>query len=152
MLLTLLAVFFVGCSQITDIYCDSQYADVYKTRIYRGDFSEIKSISDIHKWINARVQYKSDEGENVCSLEETLTSGYGDCEEIARIYLDVLYVRFGIKGDYCLVDFGDRKIEEGGFCNHAAIRYNGTLIEPKSGLQETYKISFSYTFDEIFYE
>ena len=53
----------------------------------------IKSIEDYAKWLQEHVTYKSDEGADSWALpEETLTRGYGDCEDFAFLNAAVLRV------------------------------------------------------------
>lgn len=142
----------VSCQQIIDNTLDIGYKDKYRTKIYDYDFSEICIKQQIAFWIHSYVEYRDEPTEHVDSLEQTINQGYGDCEEIALLYLNILYVRFGIKGSLCICEDTDgRQVVNGGNINHVAIMLDGVLIEPQTGKPTNDKIGFMYSFDEIFY-
>jgi hypothetical protein len=143
------SMFFTGCQQANDLK-DQYYKEVYRTSIYYGDFSQIKKVDDIPWWIRQHIQYHEDVGEDIVPLAETVERGYGDCEERALMYLNILYIKFGIKGEFCMVD-SSRSVGEGGYFDHAIVRVNGVLIEPKYGTVVYAPIAYYYSFDEIFY-
>lgn len=138
-----------GCKQIVDYGTDCAAADRYSnTPLYYGNFSFIRDETLIPFWMDQRVTYKM--SNDLATPEQTVITGYGDCEEFALLYLNIMYIRFGKKGDLCLVVHG-RTVEAGGReCNHAVVRYGSTLIEPRTGNQVYYTVCYSYKFDDIF--
>lgn len=145
-------VYLVSCQQIIDNKLNKDYKQSYQTKIYDGDFSDIKIKQQIPAWIAKHVKYREETIDHYDSLEQTINQGYGDCEEIALLYLNILYVRFNIKGSLCIVEDTDgRQVVNGGNINHVAIMLDGVLIEPQTGKPTNDKIGFMYSFDEIFY-
>ena len=137
-----------------DEFNDEVFRARYRTQIFYDDYSAISDPSLISSWINDRIHYASDPygTDRVDPLSLVMAKGYCDCEEFALLYLNILYVRFGIKGTFCVCDYGSaRSIVEGGYIDHAAIKVDGVLIEPQSGDTSNYKVGFEYSFDEIFY-
>lgn len=152
--LCMIMVVFMGCElPTTDDILSVGYKEELQTQIYYGDFSTIKTQADVIPWIRSHVIYKSDpEGENVInSLSETIALGYGDCEEFALLYLDIMYVKFDVKGQFQLVNASARQVANGGDCNHAVVYVNNIQIEPQTGYHINYGVAFYYDFDEIFY-
>lgn len=137
--------FFSSC----DFAVDGFFSEIFKDiPLYYGDFTEIENEGQISPWINARVEYKKiGDGQ---SPKETLRRGEGDCDSFVLLYMNILYVRFGIKSTFCLVVSG-RNIVEGGFVNHAIIRMpSGRLIEAQQGKMVDYSIGYEYSFDHVF--
>lgn len=133
-----------------DIYFSETYKD---TPLYYGDFHEVKTKADIAKFIGERVTYQSDFIDEKSSPRETLSRGYGDCEDFAILYLNILYVVFREKAELVLVNSGEqRTIETGGIANHVIVRLpDGRLLEPQNGSIVKYaSVRFSYTFDQVF--
>lgn len=143
------AMAFSGCKQIIDFGTDCAAADRYsEIPIYYGGFYSIKVEEQIPFWMTDRVTYRM--SNDLATPEQAVVTGYGDCEEFALLYLNILYVVFGKKGELCLVEYG-RTVEAGGrSCNHAVVRYDGKLIEPLSGSVVHYEVCYSYKFDDIF--
>lgn len=139
-----------GCQQVLDEVTDDEYGDRYSNiALYYGDFSSIQNEKDIPLWINSHIRYLA--SDNLQSLYECVVSGHGDCEEKALMYLNIMYIVFHKKGELCIVDSTDRKIEAGGTdCDHAAVRFDGVLIEPALGSPADYKVCYSYSFNHIF--
>ncbi len=154
--------------------CDVQYiqdrtSDLFYERTltadlyYSDDFNNIVSELFVSTYINhvAYVEYAKDIIEGTKQPKKTLESKKGDCEDFAVLYLNILYVRFGIKGSIILVDDvkfkehhrNTRAIREGGEISHAMIKVNGVIIEPQNGrvYRGYYPIGYEYSFDEVFF-
>jgi len=145
---------FMGCQMPnSDEFSDKAYKEDLQTQIYYGDFSSITTCACVIPWIRSHMVYKSDpEGENIVnSLSKTIALGYGDCEEFALMYLDIMYVKFSIKGQLQIVDNNSRQVANGGDGNHAIVCIDGVQIEPQTGYRVDYKVAYYYDFDEIFY-
>jgi hypothetical protein len=132
-----------------DFYNKEQFSEIH---VFNFSFPEIKKTEDISTWINKFVKYRNDNRFLCQSPEKTVISGHGDCRDFSVLYMNILYINFGIKSDLCIVDTNEvRKIEKGGGMDHAIIRLTeGTLIEPQTGQNVFYTVKFSYSFDDIF--
>jgi len=154
----LAVVLLTGCQQIDAFMdgCIDQYnKKYYKTSLYYGDFSMIKSVNKIGVFIINNIHYKFEvNGNYVQSPYETLSLGTGDCEDFALLYMNILYVRFGIKSELIFVDSKDvsyRTVENGELFDHCMVRLaDGTIVEPQNGFYYSVEVQYSYTFDEIF--
>lgn len=148
-----LAVVLAGCSldidEIRDEFRDGFYgADFSGFSVYYGDFSAVRCMGDIPSWMTARVQYVVTN--EIQGPEYTLYRGWGDCDCYAMLYMDIAFVRFGVKCDLALVDTG-RAVVAGGVINHAVIRLpSGRLVNAQNGTTYTGQIAYVYTFDEVF--
>jgi len=132
---------------------DMQYKTIFRTAIYRGDFSSVKTQADITPWIKSHIRYQADPtgSEVVNSLTKTVELGYSDCEEMALMYLDILYIKFDIKGQFLCVDSSARHVGTGGATDHALVRVDGVQIDPKTGRVCDFPVAFYYDFDDLFY-
>jgi hypothetical protein len=145
----LVSLLFSSCSiynEIGDYVYSYRFSDI---SLYYGDFSEIESVDKISKWINTKIKYEKTK--DILTPEEILQKGKCDCDGYSLLFMNIAYVRFGIKCSLSLVDTKDRKVVEGGDINHAIVKLpNGILIEPQTGRKVYYDVCFEYTFDEIF--
>jgi hypothetical protein len=138
-----------SCKQIVDYGTDLASADRYRhIPIYYNSFWGMTDEAWIPLWMDAHITYT--QSSDLQTPAECVASGYGDCEEFALMYLNIMYVMFGKKGELCLVESG-RTVEAGGRdCNHAVVRYGSTIIEPMTGREAHYVVCYSYKFDDIF--
>ena len=139
---------FMGCSLVNNYY-DSEIENLLDGKqLYYGDFEEIKTVQEIGYYLIQKIDYKVDEVEEWSNPEETLNRGYGDCDDYAILYLNILYVRFGIKGSLAVVNHS-REIVNGGITNHVVV-FNDKIIEPQNGQEVLYDIGYIFSFDEVF--
>lgn len=142
---------FISCdnpvfNNISDYIYEEEFSNI---PLYYSDFSEIKNIAQIPLWMKSKISYeKTDE---VLSPEEILTRGKCDCDGFAILYMNIAYVRFGIKCSLCIVDQNSKEIIDGGIGNHAIVRLpDGTLIAAQTGRVATYDVGYEYDFDDVF--
>lgn len=147
----IVSLIFVSCDNpvfntISDYIYEEEFSDI---PLYYSDFSEIENINQIPLWMKSKISYeKTDE---VLSPEEILTRGKCDCDGFAILYMNIAYVRFGIKCSLCIVDQNSKEIIDGGIGNHAIVRLpDGTLIEPQNGKIIYYDVGYEYDFDDVF--
>jgi len=139
----------MACDLYNKILDNSYYARINQSFVYYGDFSSIYNISDIAKYINENIKYVSDNKDYWSTAKDTLLKGYGDCEDLSIVYINILYVVFNIKSDLVLID--NRNIETGGWVTHAIVRFpNGLIIDPQSGVELNCPVGYSYYFEDIF--
>lgn len=121
-------------------------------QLYYGDFSEIKTRRDIVPYIRAHVYYKSESVDEAASPEHTLSRGYGDCEDFAILYMNILYVVFQEESSIAFVDIDKRRaVVEGGRINHAIVQLqDGQLIEPQRGYVVDYPVGYRFSFWSVF--
>ncbi len=148
-ILLLLLLLFSSCSQILDSYYGSL---IVKHELYKTDFGDIKSLVDIPIWMGKNGVYKADVIEEWSSPQETLERGYGDCEDIAILFMNIAYLELGIKMDLVLVNTNQRHVVSGGIPNHAEVRYDSLNYNIYSGMPvNNREINYIYYFKEIFY-
>ena len=142
----------VGCS-LYDYGMDYYFMQkIQKTDIYyHEDFNELHTIDDIRTYLNDKIKYRSDKTEYWSTTKETLTKGYGDCEDYAIAFMNIYYVVFNEKCDLAAVHTKQRTVVQGGFVNHALILLpNDILISPRSNMKVHEEIKFIYQFDLFF--
>jgi hypothetical protein len=147
---------FFSCQLVTqgidigqDVYNTAQFSEV---SVFKSSFPAITTQEDVCPWIKKMVTYRKSGDSAFPSPKQTLLLGYGDCKAFSTLYMDIMYVKFGIKTELCLVDSDEnRSIEAGGKINHAIVRLpSGKLINPQSGEMVHYTVKFSYSFDTVF--
>lgn len=154
-LMVLLIVVLSGC----DINNYAKIGDGFE--LYYTDYSEIETIDDIAPWICDRVTYRSDDsvyGEDTFqSPKTTLESGYGDCEDFSLVWINIAFIKFGIKADLPMVlmetlpEPMQKTRVNGGSFDHVMVYYNGLVYEPQNDcVYENVTIEYIYTFDELF--
>ena len=149
-LLLLIVIMFSGCNMIQDAY---NYSKFEQCSIYYDDYSSIEDYRDVTVWIRNRVTFKKDDGDVWSTPKEIVERGYGDCDDFSRLFINIVYARFGIKMNLVCVDMDEmsRTIVDGGFTNHAIVEYKGVYYEPQNGLEYSVgKVGFIYTFKELF--
>jgi hypothetical protein len=121
--------------------------------LYYGDFSGIETFQDIAKWLKRNIRYQPDGLDRWTAPAETIRRGYGDCDDWTLLYMNIAYIKFGLKLDFTAVN--DR-YRIGTYPEYEAIhaepRYKWFQIdiytgEPITDLTYNYYI---YTFDEMF--
>jgi hypothetical protein len=132
-------------NEVTDIYYWNELANL---ELYYGDFTEVHNDLYISYWISRNIAYKKTD--EILSPRNILKRGYGDCNDYAILYMNIMYVRFGKKCSLCLVDTS-RNIINGGKVNHAIVRLpDGKLIEPQTGFVSRESVCYEYGFNSIF--
>jgi hypothetical protein len=146
-----LALALSGCALNPDERIDLELHEVYTGfSLYYGDFSSVRNMSDIPDFMYQRVKYSDTDDPQ--SPEYTLSRGKGDCDCYAMLYMNIAFVRFGVKCDLAFCD-ASRQIIEGGKINHAVVRLpSGEYIGAQSGLPYTGPIGYVLDFDEVFSE
>lgn len=119
---------------------------------YNDDFYYLDSIADICHYIMYNVNYKADRGDIWSDPKTTLTRGYGDCEDMTILFMNIYYIVFGEKCELVTVN-SSRKVEAGGIVNHALVRLpNGRLQEANVvGTNQSLVVGYSFGFDSFFY-
>ena len=133
-----------GCAQINDTYFSARFADI---PLYYADYSGIQDVWGIPYYYDA-VKYAITD--DLQTPQETLTKGTADCEGYALLYMNIAYIRFGLKCDLVLTLSG-RAIVEGGAVDHAVIRLpSGIMVNAQTGSIYHGPICYIYSFDEVF--
>lgn len=146
----ILAVLFASCAQFSAMQDEKNYDKIGDMELYYGDFPEIASPDDIGKWIGKNIAYAREKEDYWQSPSETINRGAGDCEDMAILYINILYVKFGAKADLAMV-FNARQVVEGGDYNHAVVSLpDGRLISAQGGVWCYREVKYIYAFDEIF--
>lgn len=115
--------------------------------------ADINCLEDIGTFMQENVVYESDGDKDTwTSPEETFKRGYGDCEDLTLLFINMAYIHLGLKFDIVLVDTNDRQIIEGGDINHAEPYYNGESYCVWNGRPNInqFTIRYLYSFDNIF--
>lgn len=141
-----------SCSAVFDMTMDaSNMLKCDGMELYHAGFAEIEEPDDIARWIYANIKYEWDYVDHWQTPKETMDSRTGDCEDMAILYINILYVRFGVKADMALVNDDGRQIVDGGWYNHAVVALpDGRLISAQGGRLCDESMCFLYTFKDLF--
>ena len=122
-----------------------------QARLFYGNFNEINSFEDIAEWIGKNVRYANEYVDSWDDPRVTVLRGYGDCDDIAILMMNIAYIRFGIKLDFVAVDRFNRGSSQGE-ANHAEVRFGWKTYDIYTGrpIPDITYIYFLYTFDEMF--
>ena len=149
-ILGMLVLLSFGCS-LYDVTADAFYeSKIQRVAVYyHEDFLELQSIDDIVYYVNTHVTYKSEEADVWSTAKETLTRGYGDCEDFAILFMNIYYVMSGIKLDVA----SSYRYVVGGLVGHLFVVLEPhILLSPQSGrIDRTSTINNIYSFDLFFY-
>jgi hypothetical protein len=123
----------------TDLYYPSDF-----------DVDKINSVYDIAYWVKKRVEDSDEYSHTWRSVEEMLSSGKVNCKGYSLIFINLYYIKYGVKCSMLFVDT-TRTIVEGGEIDHAVVEVNGKQIDPQYGWSSYYVIGYKYSFDELLY-
>ena len=153
--LVILMVFtLVSCEYLEyaeDDMMDKALEDTYcNMPLYFTNYTGIDDISDISDWLQYRIDYR--ECDDVYTPEEVLTQGWGDCDGFTLAWMNIAFIRFGIKTSIVFVDDDEaRKVVKGGDINHVVVQLpNGVQIEPQTGWVCDYPIRYIFSFNTVF--
>lgn len=153
----LAALVFTSC----DMVVDSVATDLAKghTMIYREEWKDLTTHREIGLWLSAHVEYRYDDIYEWSDPGVTLARGYGDCNDMAILYMNIAYVALGIEMELVLVEDAKidysvpqpmKSIESGGFVDHVMVRYDGVLISPYYGTVVEGPVGYYYSFWQVF--
>ncbi len=152
----MLIIVMMGCNLVVgDDFNDGvNLRKIQKTNlIYMEEWEELENWQDIVMWIWAKVYYSPDGEKDIWSTPlETLNRGKGDCEDFVILFMNIYYVRFGVKLDMVVLDMNKRTKVNGGYFNHAEVLLEDgkTLCVQIGGLGQGQSISYRYEFDLFF--
>jgi hypothetical protein len=152
-------IFILGCDYATDaiIKYNVSYHSLYDSISFRALNTIDKAL-----WYSSshNLVYISETGyiDDWKDPEKTIADGGGDCEDFCILFLNILFINTGIKGDIVLINESatSRNIVNGGNINHAAIMINGCIFDvvgerAYSEIESSkFDIGYIYAFDEIF--
>lgn len=154
LLICLIGFSFIGCKDIYDIARDGEYLSRAEghSLYYLPEFEELDNFAKITIYMREHVVYKKDSGKDSWeNPQTTLERGYGDCEDLAILFMNIAYFGMNIKIDLVLVvSTTQRTIVDGGEMDHAVPYFDGKIYEPLLGYFTDYDISYSYSFDTVF--
>lgn len=123
---------------------------------YLEEWEDLDSFKQIGNWIRTNVKYQSEKYEEFSDPETTVTRGYGDCDDLAILFLNIAYVSLDLKGQLVALDQNrlERNIE-GQFDeiieNHVLTRYDGIVYDSVSGIAFSNDPTTQFCeFDEVF--
>ena len=156
-IIILIGIVFTGCTleyspeELNQLQDDEFNSKINKTEIYyNNDFNDLKTIEDIIFYMRSNIELRFEEVDTWSTAEETLSRGYGDCEDFAIVFMNIYYIVAGNKSDLVAVFYRD--IVEGGNVNHAMVLLNDSIIiSAQSGIEYSFLISYKYDFDLFFY-
>lgn len=149
MIIVLIVMLSVGCSLAYEIVDEYNLSKLGVETYHSEDWNDVDSYYGIYLYIKNNVEYRKEKVDNWSSPYTTLSRGYGDCEDIAILYINMLYDIFEIKASLGLVN--TRDVVDGGKISHAVvIMPNGDLIEPQTAETVDFNIGYSYGFNDIF--
>lgn len=148
----LLCLVLVGCQDIINFNEDLLLGDMFSgIPLYYGDFRAVQSLSTISLYLGDRIYYEPTNG--VQTPAQIFRRRRADCDGYALCWMNIAYIRFGIKTDLCIVKAeGSRRVESGGTdYNHAVVRLpDGRQMDAQSGRIVKYTVKYSYSFDDVF--
>lgn len=166
-ILTLLVVF-IFCSCSMDMY-ESHFSSLASGhRLWiNPDLANFHTYRGIGYYLTSQIQYRSESGDDWSNPETTFNRGYGDCDDYAIAFMNIVYLSMGIKMELVLVhkesleyiwddDISIYDVDSKapmlieGVLDHAMVRYKGVLIEPTTGSMYTGAVYYSFSFDEVF--
>ena len=154
--IVLLVILFSGCNALIDADLESKATG---HELYQIDIKSITVLTDISLYIKACIQYREDATDAWANPQETIERGYGDCDDMAILFMNIAYFEFGIKCDFVAVNSANvtkrdypysQTIVSGGSVNHALVYYDGNYYDPLCGLVNCEKVGYTYSFDEVF--
>lgn len=156
-LLVLLVLLFSGCHLgMVDMSPESQTDMLFSSYLVELELyyieADINSLGDIGYFMQQNVVYKSDGDKDTWTTpEDTYKRGYGDCEDLTFLFMNMVYTHLGLKFDMVLVDTDERQVIEGGHINHAEPTLNGQSYSVWTGYPiDPITIRYLYSFDSIF--
>lgn len=96
-------------------------------------------------WIADNIDYRRDKAYDIWDdPEETIERGYGDCEDIALLFMDCLHSSLGARP----------KLVVGKSYNmwHVIVEYEGELIDPRSWDPGKFDPEYYFSFKHVFGE
>lgn len=146
LLIVIVLIILSSCSLQNDIYYTISVGN--HSLYYSQEWENLTSYIEISNWICKHIEYKADDEDIWSDPEVTLNRGYGDCDDLALLFICIAYFALDIEMDFIVVDH-TRHIIEGGRVDHAMVYYNGYVIEPNSGFIENNTIGYIYYFKQI---
>jgi len=113
-------------------------------------FHKVREIKDIHTFIKQYLEYRPVASDTWATPKEVLERKWGNCAELSILYMNILFLKFGIKTNFVLVLVDTRKIVEGGKADHAIIELGNKTFEPLTNSFIEYPIKYKYSFDGVF--
>ena len=146
-------------------YLDRAYEEMASDHpIYYGNFLGVETLDDVVPWIWNFIDYASEDVDQWNSPQLTLIRGYGDCEDIAILAMNIAYVALGVEFDLVLVNLdltlrslesygivcpyhsNERTVVGGGNINHAMLSRLGKVYEAQQSLVDPYLIPVEYVY------
>ncbi|MDC7224468.1 MAG: hypothetical protein PQJ60_12060 [Spirochaetales bacterium] len=151
-LLTGLSLLLTGCyipySQVDAFFEDrAEGHSLYEDPL----FTSLRTFDAIREVIDSRIIWTEDVEHIWQEPEYTWTERTGDCEDMAILYLNILYLATGEKGKLVLVNYA-KTIVNGGFrARHAIIWSHNMYRDPVSGTEYSREdVMYEYNFDTVF--
>lgn len=143
---------FMSCDMVIDAIQENA---VCGQSLYDGSFPQMETIEDVSDYVMDNLTYVQDGVlTSLAGPEESLSRGYGDCDEYSLAFMDVAYYTLGLKFDFASVyveDEQQRSVGIGGLVNHAVVSLNGQLYSVYNGTVITdYEASYYYSFDDVY--
>ncbi len=143
---------FMSCNLVYNVI-DSVSESIYHGQeLYYGDFPEMESFEDIADYLNSNIEYRSEKVPFYASSpKETFTNGYGNCEAFSLAFVNIAYIKMGIKLDLVTLKVETRAVVNGGIPNHTTIFFNGNVYDVYNGeILPNIEVGYIYYFDDVF--
>ena len=151
MILIVVLILLSGCNMVQDIYTYSLIGEGFDT-FYMEEWETISSIKDAMVWIKYNVELEEDDVDIWKSPKDTISDGFGDCEDIAVLLCNIMFISSGIEMNVVTV-MEERSIVSGGSINHTIAEYDGIFYDIMFGdIINDIDVGYIYTFNEIFKE
>lgn len=149
-IIVLFILLFIGCDMMQDTY---NYSKFDTMELHHDDYTDIDNYIEVSQWINDRVQPRPDKVDVWSAPATTISRGWGDCDDFSILFLNIVFIRFGIKGNLIALDYDNmyRTVVEGGSINHIIVEIEGRYYDPFTGLEyNVSKVGYIYIFNELF--
>ncbi|MDC7218451.1 MAG: hypothetical protein PQJ59_00820 [Spirochaetales bacterium] len=152
MLQLLLLGFVISCDlpyEYVDSYFEKKVEghSLYDNALFYGP----ENYSQVRTLVRDRVTWTEDPEKIWQEPELTWTLGTGDCEDIAILYLNILYFATGEKGYLALVRDAKEVVTGGYTVHHVIVNVGGEYRDPVSwALYGRDEIQYEYYFDRVF--
>ena len=157
------ALLFLSCDVydgLMDEWTDDELAERASGHdlIYMEEWEALTIPSAAFSWTTKNIKYVEEGADTWTSPGELVARGYGDCEDLALLAMNILYVIFGIEASIVLVQLPPEQMSQGGVkrgvvaggdFNHAAVYYNGH-VRLMDGRPIDLEIRYKFTFWEVF--
>jgi hypothetical protein len=139
-----------SCDMLQDGFNYSKIGGGYELT-YSEEWDGITTYGEAMNWIYNNITYKHSSYDDWQSPSTTMSLRSGDCEDMAILFVNIVYVKFGIKANIVAYD-STRTVVEGGSISHIIAEYDGVFYDPMINrvVNSGISVGYIYIFKELF--